>query len=629
VAKRTKGGKRKIAQKKPTKQANEFVIVGSYKERQLKWIGDNGVYNYPVREGDEFNDDALRAVKELWLFANVKGERKAFAVKSYVGKMTKAAFIAKYPTYKKPTHDAYYVFEVTPLDYEPTVNTEIVIARTADFGRATGVKKAVKQFTADGEYSPLAAYLPKPLSKVPPKQLRVSEVYLQMELFPEVFREYSIEDVAAKEGLSIKVVRRYVASGQMRSVRRGSRYFIPHAALEEFKRTDEGQSVRDIRFVPGEGIDPETRDMRKRGKRIGNSVSARIRPKNRAGAVGRKDDVVNWQDIGAYWNRPGVSRQMTFVDLFCGAGGLSKGLEMAGMEGVCGLDWFDEAGQTYARNFDHPFINGDIKLPENKNRFYATVRDRLHGRQLSVVAGGFPCQGFSMAGNRIVDDPRNSLYKELVEIVQNLQPEFVICENVKGLRSMLNGAVEEKILSDFKDIGYEMNVTTLCAADYYTPQKRERVIFIGNRIGVPNLHPKPILKASQYRTTRDAIEDLMDHPIDPGFNHVPTRHRQDMADRMKALPEGKSLYAGYSDAWKKCPWNEASCTIKENHGGVNIHPRLPRVLTAREMARIQSFPDDFIFEGNKAKQLVQIGNAVPPFLAKAIGLAIRVAARDI
>jgi DNA (cytosine-5)-methyltransferase 1 len=320
---------------------------------------------------------------------------------------------------------------------------------------------------------------------------------------------------------------------------------------------------------------------------------------------------------------------MTFVDLFCGAGGLSKGLELSGMHGICGLDWFDEAGQTYARNFDHPFINGDIKQPENKQKFYDTVRAQLNGRNLSLDAGGFPCQGFSMAGNRIVDDPRNSLYKELIEIVDTLKPDFVVCENVKGLRSMLDGAVEKKILADFKAIGYEMNVTTLCAADYYTPQKRERVIFIGNRIGLKNIHPKPILSADKYVTTGEAISDLMNHPEDPAFNHVPTKHSPEMEERLRVLPEGKSLYKGYSDAWKRCPWNEASCTIKENHGGVNVHPKLPRVLTAREMARLQSFPDDFIFEGKKAKQLVQIGNAVPPFLGKAIGLAIRKANDDI
>lgn len=339
-------------------------------------------------------------------------------------------------------------------------------------------------------------------------------------------------------------------------------------------------------------------------------------------------DDVNWADISPYWEKVPIS-EMTFVDLFCGAGGLSKGLEMAGLNGICGLDWFKEAGMTYQRNFKHPFVNGDIKLPENKKIFYDTVKSQLNGRHLNIVAGGFPCQGFSMAGNRIVDDPRNSLYKELVEIVETLQPDWVVCENVKGLRSMLHGKVEEKIISDFESIGYKMNVTTLCAADYYTPQKRERVIFIGNRVGAINHHPKPILEPSQYITTGAAIADLMTHPEDEAFNHVPTKHTEAMSRRMAELPEGKSLYKGYSDAWKKCPWDEASCTIKENHGGVNVHPKLPRVLTAREMARLQSFPDDFIFEGKKNKQLVQIGNAVPCLLGKAIGLAIRYGACDL
>lgn len=164
---------------------------------------------------------------------------------------------------------------------------------------------------------------------------------------------------------------------------------------------------------------------------------------------------------------------------------------------------------------------------------------------------------------------------------------------------------------------------------YYTPQKRERVIFIGNRKGLKNYHPKPILQPTQYITTGAAIADLMDTPENKAFNHVPTKHRPDMAQCMLELPEGQSLYKGYSDAWKKCPWNEASCTIKENHGGVNIHPKLPRVLTAREMARLQSFPDDFVFEGPKNKQLVQIGNAVPPLLGKAIGLAVRYSNGDL
>ena len=421
----------------------------------------------------------------------------------------------------------------------------------------------------------------------------------------EVRDFYSIANVAEQLGLSQKSIRRYIASGQLGAVKIGSSYRIPKGAIQHFinRPNNKENLVNYDLFGNIVGYDPKKR----------NSL---------------KTDFVNWCEITDIWEKSEKS-QMTFVDCFCGAGGLSKGLEMAGLQGVCGLDWFKEAGMTYERNFDHPFVNGDITQSDVKQHFYDVIKQQLKGRRLNVVAGGFPCQGFSMAGNRIVDDPRNSLYKELLEIVEFLQPDFVVCENVKGLRSMLGGMVEQKILSDFRKIGYYMNVTTLCAADYTVPQKRERVIFIGNRLGKRNFHPQPMLAPSQYRTTGEAIEDLMNHPEDIAFNHVPTRHKPEMQERMLACLEGHSLYKGYSDAWKKCPWNEASCTIKENHGGVNIHPKLPRVLTAREMARLQSFPDDFIFEGPKNKQLVQIGNAVPPLLGKAIGLAIRKSAGDL
>ncbi len=254
--------------------------------------------------------------------------------------------------------------------------------------------------------------------------------------------------------------------------------------------------------------------------------------------------------------------------------------------------------------------------------FINTVREQLKGEELTVLSGGFPCQGFSMAGNRIVEDPRNSLYKDMIEIIDALKPKFIVAENVTGLRSMLKGKIEEKILSDIKELGYEVNVTVLNAADYYVPQKRERVIFIANRIKNKNFHPAPILDEGSYITTKEAIEDLVNVKDDKSINHVRTKHKPEMKERLAKVPEGKSLYDNYSDSWKKCPWNEASCTIKENHGGVNIHPIEPRVITVREMARLQSFPDDFIFYGSKSKQMVQIGNAVPPLLAKAIALSI-------
>ena len=161
------------------------------------------------------------------------------------------------------------------------------------------------------------------------------------------------------------------------------------------------------------------------------------------------------------------------------------------------------------------------------------------------------------------------------------------------------------------------------SADYYVPQKRERVIFIANRINKTNYHPGPLIKPDSYITTKQAIEDLLMVDDDKDFNHIRTKHSDDMKQRLSSVLEGESLYENYSDSWKKCPWNDASCTIKENHGGVNIHPVESRVITVREMARLQSFPDDFIFKGPKSKQMVQVGNAVPPLLAKAIALSIK------
>lgn len=398
--------------------------------------------------------------------------------------------------------------------------------------------------------------------------------------------ELSIKEVADKLELSVKAVRRHIAAGDLKAKKVNGVYKVKAQHLEAF-------NPNDLTNEPTLVLQQE-RIVR---------------------------NYVQWVDISDSWRNPPLT-EYTFVDLFSGAGGLSLGLQEAGLKGVCGLDFFKEAGETYRYNFDHNFVEGDITDSIVKDLFYEIVNQQLAGRHLNIISGGFPCQGFSMAGHRIADDPRNNLYKEMLEIVGNLLPDFVICENVKGIRSMLGGKVEQKILHDFESIGYKMSVATLMAADYYTPQKRERVIFIGNRIGATNLHPAPLLQPSQYITTGETIADLINHPTDKAFNHIPTNHSLEMRRRIEACPEGESLYKGYSDAWKKCPWDEPSCTIKENHGGVNLHPKLPRVLTAREMARLQSFPDSFIFKGSKSKQLIQIGNAVPPLLGKAIGLAI-------
>jgi DNA (cytosine-5)-methyltransferase 1 len=400
-----------------------------------------------------------------------------------------------------------------------------------------------------------------------------------------------IENVAERLNLSQKSVRRYIHSGKLKSNKIGGVHRVAESELQYFLNLS----------------------IYEKGKL--NEIEITY-PKS------KKTDLINWMDISDDWDGT-TPNEFTSADLFCGAGGMAKGFEMAGFNQVCGLDWFKEAGMTYRENFSHPLIEGDITQREIKDKFINTVKEKLNGKNLTVLSGGFPCQGFSMSGNRIVEDKRNSLYKDMLEIIEELQPKFIVAENVKGLRSMLKGKVEDKIKADIRKLGYVVNVTVLNSADYYVPQKRERIIFIANRIGKKNYHPAPLLESDSYITTKEAIGDLVKLKDNPKFNHVRTNHTDDMKERLAKVPEGKSLYDKYSDSWKKCPWNEASCTIKENHGGVNIHPIEPRVITVREMARLQSFPDSFIFKGTKSKQMVQIGNAVPPLLAKAIALSIK------
>lgn len=412
---------------------------------------------------------------------------------------------------------------------------------------------------------------------------------------------YSIEELSQLLNISQKQIRRKIASGVLETSKEKGKYAIAKKNLKELELIIKNDNVEYDMFG-----NESTIKQRKKGKE-----------KN-----GKLPDAVNWKEISDLWENPGDTI-ITAVDLFCGAGGISKGFELAGIKCICGLDWYEPAGKTYRYNFNHEFIEGDIRDETIKSKFYESIKANLNGRTLNIVAGGFPCQGFSMSGHRIVSDERNILYREMMEIISELSPEFVLMENVVGLRTMLKGKIEEKIIEDLNNAGYSVNVTTLCAADYYVPQKRNRVIFIANRLGLKNYHPLPILTEEAYITTNMSINDLMSIDSNTEFNHVPTNHSDEMKIRLQNVMEGESLYDNYSDAWKKCPWNEASCTIKENHGGVNIHPILPRVLTAREMARLQSFPDDFLFKGSKSQQLVQIGNAVPPLLAKAIGLALR------
>ena len=408
---------------------------------------------------------------------------------------------------------------------------------------------------------------------------------------------YSIEEVATMSGLSQKTIRRHIAANKLIASKVNNSYRINKDDYRKWSLSD--KKIDDESIFKDTVTTPDTGDK------------------------------VNWIDITDEWVNDGWAHNecrngFNFIDLFSGAGGLSCGMTMAGFTPVGSVEIMPQAVDTYKYNFvtqkgfDEHIETRDIREDNVKNELYKSVE----GKHIHLIVGGFPCQGFSMAGHRVVADPRNSLYLEMLEIVKHIQPDFVVMENVEGLRSMLNGKVEAKIISDYKEAGYDVNVTTLNSADYGVPQVRKRVIFIANRHGLPNYHPKPIFSPEYYKTLGEEIKRFINIPENKEINHIFTKHSPAMVERIKNLPEGMSLYGNYSDAWKKSPWDKPSCTIKENHGGVNIHPKLPRVLTPRELAALQSFPDDFIFQGSKKWQLVQIGNAVPPLLGKAIGLAV-------
>jgi DNA (cytosine-5)-methyltransferase 1 len=304
------------------------------------------------------------------------------------------------------------------------------------------------------------------------------------------------------------------------------------------------------------------------------------------------------------------------VDLFAGAGGMSLGFEMAGFNVIQAVELVDIAAETHELNFPECRVHrGDIaNFIPNKDLLKGTVR---------VVAGGPPCQGFSVAGKRDPNDPRNRLFREFVRVVDVIRPDYFVMENVPGILTMKNGKVKEAILEAFAEIGYpNVSIAILEAASFGVAQIRARAIFIGNRHGLQNPFPAPLLQPDQFVPIEAAIGDLPPWERLPELNHEWTKHSKQFERRIAKVPPGGSLYETFIDAYKRQYEGLPSMTIKENHGGTHIHPTLNRCISAREMARLQSFPDSFIFCGPMKKAMWQIGNAVAPLMSKAIGDAL-------
>ncbi len=342
--------------------------------------------------------------------------------------------------------------------------------------------------------------------------------------------------------------------------------------------------------------------------------------------------------------------EFRILDLFCGAGGFSSGLEMhKSFTTQVGLDFDDNAIKTFSANFPNAFaICGDITNEEIKRKVISISREK----KINMIIGGPPCQGFSLKGKNLgLNDKRNFLFKEYLNIVKELQPFVFIIENVKNILNSSNHFFRDEILKEIKNLGYIVNYGVLNAKNYGVPQSRERAFFIACKTKFINF-PNPL---DSTPTVRDAISDLSylesgegeiltDYRNSANSDyqkllrgkklqyHKASQHSKLAIDKLKLIPaeKGKEYLPKeligkqkFSTTWSRLVWNEISPTIDTRFdtpsNGKNSHPFLHRAITPREAARIQSFNDDFYFYGPKVAVCKQIGNAVPPLLAKAIG----------
>ena len=344
--------------------------------------------------------------------------------------------------------------------------------------------------------------------------------------------------------------------------------------------------------------------------------------------------------------------KLKVVDLFAGVGGLSQGFISKGFEIEFAIEYIKDIAHSYKLNHPKTTVYSEdislIDLNELKQKH----------SNIDVIVGGPPCQGFSQKGKRLsINDDRNFMFKKFIDAVEIFNPKYFVLENVPNILTTADGFFKDEIIKGFEKLGYLVNAKTLNASEFGVPQNRRRAFFIGSKNGSLLEFPEPKMKKT---TIKEAIYDLpfiasgegseffeYEKPVNSDyqkmlrknskgiFNHFATNHSKIALERLELIPKGKGrevlpiehrTKSIYSGTWSRLLEDGIASTITTRFdtpsSGLFTHPILNRCLTVREAARIQSFADTFIFHGTKTSQMKQVGNAVPPLLAKAVATII-------
>ena len=316
----------------------------------------------------------------------------------------------------------------------------------------------------------------------------------------------------------------------------------------------------------------------------------------------------------------------SYIDLFCGAGGLSFGFDKAGFENIFSVEINPEFAKTYKKNFpSHKLLVEDIRDISND-----TVKELVGDREVDIIIGGPPCQGFSIAGNigrTFIDDERNRLFKEFVRFVSEVNPKMFIMENVAAMATHLKGKTIKAIVDAFEHagMGYKVKWEVLNTVNYEIAQERRRIVVVGVRSDLDTEFSYPT-HSTIIKTIKEVIGDLP--PLASGEksnipNHIAMSHSEQMLEKMSYIKDGGDRYdipeelrpkSGDVRKYIRYDSKRPSVCVTGDMRKI-FHYEQNRALTCRELARIQSFPDSFVFEGKSIQIQQQIGNAVPPKLA--------------